>query len=339
MRYRNLGSAGLRVSELCLGTMMFGGPTNEAESIGIIHRAIDDGINFIDTANVYAKGESERIVGKAVCDRRDRVVLASKVRVAVGSGPNDAGSSRYHIMREVENSLRRLELEHLDLYYLHQYDCNTPLEESLGALDDLIRQGKVRYIGCSNFYAYQVCEGLWFADKRGWERFVCVQPLYNIVNRDAEVELFPMCRAHGIGAVAYSPLARGVLTGKYKPGEAFPEGSRAARGDKRIHQTELREESFHIAQQLTGLARRKGVALSQLALAWALANPIVSSVIIGPRTTEQYQDNLKSLEAKLTPEDEAFIDKMVPPGEHTGMGFNDPNYPVGGRPVPRREPE
>src|SRR5262249_34757182 len=266
MRYHTLGSAGVQVSELCLGAMMFGGATPEDESVHIIHRAIDDGINFIDTANIYAKGESERIVGKAIRDRRDRVVLATKVKVAVGEGPNDSGSSRYHILREVDNSLRRLGLDHVDLYYLHQYDWHTPLEASLLTLDDLVGQGKVRYIGCSNFYAYQVCEGLWIADRRGLERFACIQPLYNMVNRDPEVELFPMCQAHGVGVVVYSPLARGVLTGKYRAGEKLPEGSRAARGDTRIQQTELREDSFRVAQELARLAEQKAVPLSQLAV-------------------------------------------------------------------------
>jgi aryl-alcohol dehydrogenase (NADP+) len=332
MRYRQLGAAGVKVSELCLGTMMFGGPTSEADSVRIIHRAIDDGINFIDTANVYTKGESERIVGNAVRDRRDRVVLATKVRVAVGEGPNDAGCGRYHIMREVDKSLRRLDLEHIDLYYLHQYDYATPLEESLRAMDDLVRQGKVRYVGCSNFYAYQVVEGLWLADRRGFERFACAQPLYNLVNRDPEVELFPMCAAFGVGVVAYSPLARGVLTGKYKPGEQFPDGSRAARTDKRIQETELRDESFHVAAELTSLAHRQGVAASQFALAWVLANPIVSAAIVGPRTMEQYEDNLKAVDYPVTAEDEALVDRLVPPGAHTGKGYKDPSYPVRGRP-------
>jgi aryl-alcohol dehydrogenase-like predicted oxidoreductase len=331
MNYRILGSTGVRVSPLCLGTMMFGGATDEPHSMPIIHRAIDEGINFIDTANTYAKGESERIVGNAVRDRRDRVFLATKVRVAVGSGPNDAGCSRYHIMREVENSLRRLGLDHVDLYYLHQYDYELPLEESLRAFDDLVRQGKVRYIGCSNYYAYQVVEGLWISDRRGLARFACVQPLYNLVNRDPELELFPMCRAFGVGVVPYSPLARGVLTGKYRPGAAFPDGSRAARNDKRIQETELREESFVAAQRLSSITERKGVPMGQFALAWLLANPVVTSAIIGPRTMEQLEDNLKSLDCVITPEDEAFVDGLVPPGEHTGKGYNDPSYPVRGR--------
>lgn len=331
MQYRKLGSAGVKVSPLCLGTMMFGGPTSEPDSIRIIHRAIDDGVNFIDTANMYVKGESERIVGNAVRDRRDKVVLATKVRVATGPGPNDAGCSRYHILREVENSLRRLGLEHIDLYYLHQYDYETPLEESLRAFDDLVRQGKVRYVGCSNYYAYQLVEGLWISDRQGLERFACVQPLYNLVNRDPELELFPACRAFGVGAAVYSPLARGVLTGKYRPGESFPEGSRAARGDKRIHETELREESFRISQELGRWCEQKGVPTSQFTLAWVLANTAVTSAIIGPRTMEQYEDNLKALDCTITPDDEAFVDKLIPPGEHSGKGYNDPSYPVRGR--------
>jgi aryl-alcohol dehydrogenase-like predicted oxidoreductase len=336
MQYRKLGNTGLQVSPLCLGTMMFGGPTDEQESIRIIHRAIADGINFIDTANMYVQGESERIVGKAIHDRRDNIVLATKVRVAVGPGPNDAGCSRYHIMREVENSLRRLNLDHIDLYYLHQYDYGTPLEESLRALDDLVRQGKVRYIGCSNYYAYQVVEGLWISDRHGLERFACVQPLYNMVNRDPELELFPMCEAFGVGVVAYSPLARGVLTGKYRIGESFPDGSRAARKDKRIHETELRDESFLVAQKLADAAQRKNVPIGQLALAWVIANPAVTSAIIGPRTMEQYEDNRKSVECTVTAEDESIVDSLVPPGEHTGKGYHDPNYPVRGRVTVRR---
>lgn len=332
MQYRNLGSAGVRVSELCLGAMMFGGGADEPSSLRIIHRALDEGINFIDTANVYAKGESERIVGRAIRDRRDKVVLATKVRVALGQGPNEAGASRYHIFREVEKSLVRLQTDHIDLYYLHQYDWRTPLEESLRTLDDLVRQGKVRYIGCSNFYAYQVVDGLWKSDGRNLERFTCVQPLYNLVNRDPELELFPMCWANGLGVVTYSPLARGVLTGKYKSGEPYPEGSRAARGDTRIFQTELREESFQVAEKLRQHVDSKQVTLSQFALAWVLANPLVTSVIIGPRTMEQYEDNIKALEFKIGGDDEAVVDLLVPPGEHTGKGYTDPNYPVRGRP-------
>jgi aryl-alcohol dehydrogenase-like predicted oxidoreductase len=333
MEYRNLGCAGLKVSPLCLGTMMFGGPTEERDSIRIIHRALEAGINFLDTANVYNGGESERITGRVVRDRRDRVVLATKVRGAMGEGPNDAGTSRVAILREVDASLQRLGTDWIDLYYLHSPDYSTPLEEALGALDDCVRAGKVRYIACSNFYAWQVCEGLWTSDRRGWAAFAAVQPLYNLLNRDAEVELLPCCQQHGLGVVPYSPLARGVLSGKYLPGAAPPEGSRAARGDRRLQQAEWREESLQVAQALRPLAEARGKSLTQWALAWVLANPIITSAIIGPRTLEQLEDNLGALGWSLTPDEEAAVDRLVPPGEHTGKGYNDPSYPVRGRPA------
>lgn len=332
MDYVNLGKQGVKVSRLCLGTMMFGGPTDEKESIRIIHRAMDEGINFIDTANVYNAGESERILGKAIDGRRDRVVLVTKVINPMGEGPNDVGGSRYHILNEVENSLRRLDTDHIDLYILHRPDYTTPLEESLEALDGLVRQGKVRYIGMSNYYAWQVCCALWIADRRNLASVACVQPLYNIVNRDAEVELFPLCREHGVGVMVYSPLARGVLAGKYLPGKPPPEGSRGARKDRRMLQTELREESFEVAQKLLPLAEAHGRPLTQFALNWALGNPIVTSAIVGPRTMEQFEDNLGCLGWEISQDALAEIDRLVPPGEHTGWGFNDPAYPVMGRP-------
>jgi aryl-alcohol dehydrogenase-like predicted oxidoreductase len=335
MEYVNLGRAGVKVSRLCLGTMMFGGPTDEAESIRIIHRALDAGINFVDTANMYVLGESERVTGKAIRDRRDSVVLATKVKNPMGDGPNDQGLSRVHIMRECERSLQRLGTDYIDLYYLHAPDGSTPLEESLRAVDDLVRQGKVRYIACSNHYAYQVALFLGIAERRGLERMTCVQPLYNIVNRDIEVELLPLCGEQGLGVVVYSPLARGVLTGKYRTGQPYPEGSRGARGDRRMQQTELREASFAVTEALRPRAEAHGCTLSQFALAWTLANPLVTSAIIGPRTMEQLEDNLPALEVRLTPADEAAVDEQVPPGWHTGRGYTDPMYPVRGRPAPR----
>jgi aryl-alcohol dehydrogenase-like predicted oxidoreductase len=332
MEYRNLGRAGLKVSPLCLGTMMFGGPTDEADSRRIIHRALDAGINFLDTANVYNGGESERITGRAIRERREDVVLATKVKNAMGERPNAGGTSRLAILREVDASLQRLGTNYIDLYYLHAPDYTTSLEESLAALDDCVRAGKVRYIACSNFYAWQVGEGLWTSDRRNWASFAAVQPLYNLLNRDPEVELLPFCQKHGLGVVPYSPLARGVLSGKYRPGAAPPEGSRAARGDRRIQQAEWREESFAVAQALRPLAEARGKSLTQWALAWVLSNPIVSSAIIGPRTLEQLEDNLGALGWTLTPDEETAVNRLVPPGEHTGKGYNDPAYPVRGRP-------
>ncbi|MGV3721701.1 MAG: aldo/keto reductase [Actinomycetota bacterium] len=331
MEYVNLGRAGVKVSRLCLGTMMFGGATDEAESTKIIHRALELGINFIDTANMYNAGESETVTGKAIRRRRDDVVLATKAKNPMGDGPNDQGLSRVHLIRECEKSLRRLGTDYVDVYYLHAPDLTTPLEESLRAMNDLVRQGKVRYVACSNYYAYQVALMLGVSAAQNLERIACVQPLYNIVNREVEVELFPFCREQGLGVVVYSPLARGVLTGKYLPGAPPPEGSRAARGDRRMHQTELRDESFSVAQQLNPLAEAHGCTLSQFAVAWTLANPVVTSAIIGPRTMEQFEDSLPALDLKLTAEDEAAVDALVPPGWKTGRGFNDPNYPVRGR--------
>ncbi len=331
MEYSVLGNSGVQVSRLCLGAMMFGSPTNESDSIKIIERAFDAGINFIDTANVYNAGESERIVGKAVQAFRDDVLIATKVSGAMGEGLNRSGTSRHHIMRAVEDSLRRLDTDRIDLYYLHRWNALTPIEESLRALDDCVRQGKVRYIGCSNFDAWRLCEAWWKSDRMNLEKFVCLQPLYNIVNRDIEVELLPFCKAYDVGVVSYSPLARGVLTGKYLPGQPPPPGSRAARQDRRILQTELREESYEVTQKLQPLAAAHDKTLAQFALAWTLANPRITSVIIGPKNLEQLEDNLGCLDCAISPEDEATVDQLVPPGEHTGKGYNDPMYPVLGR--------
>jgi aryl-alcohol dehydrogenase-like predicted oxidoreductase len=312
--------------------MMFGGETDRAASVRIIHKAIDLGMNFIDTANMYHKGESERVVGQAIAGRRDHVVLATKGRLAMGSGPNDAGASRLHLMRALEGSLQRLNTDYVDIYYLHSPDEDTPIEETLRAMDDMVRSGKVRYIGCSNFRAWRLCEALWVSDRLNLNRFACVQPLYNIVNRDIEVELLPLCKEYSIGVVSYSPLARGILTGKYEPGEPPPEGTRAARKDKRMLQAEWREASLVAAQEIAAHCRNKGVSPSQFALAWCLANSTISSIIVGPRTLEQFDDNAACLEVEITREDEAFIDGVVPPGEHTGRGFQDPARAIVGRP-------
>lgn len=311
---------------------MFGGPTDPKESIRIVHAAQELGINFIDTANIYNAGESERVVGEAIAGRRDQFVLATKARQPIGEGPNDAGASRVHLLRALEASLRRLDTDFVDLFYIHAPDPRTPIEETLRALDDIVRAGKVRYVGCSNFRAWRLCEALWTSQLLNLHRFACVQPLYNAVNRDIEVELLPLCQEHGVGVVTYSPLARGVLTGKYRAGEAFPEGSRAARGNVRMQQTELREASLAIAEQIVRHSQDRGVTASQFAIAWCLANPIVTSVILGPRTIEQFQDNAAALAVPIEPPDEVFIDQLVPPGEHSGKGFRDPLFPVEGRP-------
>lgn len=332
MDYRSLGTAGLKVSPICLGTMMFGGTTPAAESIEIMHQALDLGVNFFDTANFYQEGESEVVVGRALADRRDQVVLATKGGIPVGTGPNDGGSGRRHLTRALDDSLRRLKTDHVDLYYVHRFDATTPLEETLRALDDFISAGKTRYIACSNFRAWQLLEALWISDRHGWSRFACLQPLYNICNRDVEIELLPACQRFGLGVVCYSPLARGVLSGKYRVGEPFPEGSRAARNDKRMQETELRDDNLRIAETLQAHAEGKGTTLSRFALAWVLANPIISSVIVGPRTRAQFEDNMQCLQLAIDAEDEAVVDALVPPGAHSGYDFQDPAYPIAGRP-------
>src|SRR5262245_9503456 len=331
MQYRNLGSAGVKVSPVCLGTMMFGGQTDVTESTGIRHKALDQGINFFDTANIYNAGQSEVVVGQAITDRRDKVVLATKGRAPMGDGPNQSGASRLHLMHALHASLKRLNTDFIDVYYVHTPAYATPVEETLRALDDMVRSGKVHYIACSNYRTWRLMEALWTSDRHNLHRFACVQPLYNIVNRDVEVELLPMCREYQIGVVSYSPLARGILSGKYKAGEAFPAGSRAARNDKRMQQAELRDASFQIAEEIRRHCASKEVAMSQFALAWCLANPILTSVIIGPRTMEQFDDNMGCLNVKIGPEDESYINALVPPGEHSGKGFQDTQYPITGR--------
>ena len=331
MKYRLLGRTGLQVSEICLGTMMFGGRTDEAHSIEIISKAIGSGINFIDTADIYNAGMSEEITGRAIADRRDQVVLATKGRNPLGEGVNDKGTSRGYLMRALEESLRRLGTDHIDLYYVHSPDYDTPMEETLRALDDMVRSGKVRYIACSNFRAWYLALALGISDKNGLERFSCLQPLYNIVNRDIEVEVLPLCRDQQLGVVSYSGLARGILTGKYATFGEYPEGSRASLDDPRMVQAELREASIVVSQQIKEHCDGRGTPCSHFALAWCLANPILTSVIIGPRTMEQFDDNLGCLDVEWTDEDEAVVDALVPPGEHSGFGFQDAAYPITGR--------
>jgi len=332
VEYRNLGASGLRVSRVCLGTMMFGDPTPEEECLRMMGETFEAGINFVDTADKYGGGASEKIVGKAIRQHRDEVVLATKVGLPAGDGPNERGTSRKHIRAAVEASLRRLQTDHIDLYYVHVYDYETPPEETLGALHDLVRAGKALYVGCSNYWAWQVARTVGLQELRGWERFVAVQPLYNIANRDVEVELLPLCHALGIGVVPYSPLARGVLTGKYGAGHSPPDGSRAHRGNKRLLETEYRDANFAIANGIADLARPLGCSVSQLAIAWVMGNPLVTAPIIGPRTLGQLRDNVGALTVGVTPEMEAAIDALVPPGEHAGAGYRDPMFPVRGRP-------
>ena len=333
MDYRQLGNTGLEVSKVCLGTMMFGGQTNEQDSTRIMHDALDRGINFFDTANMYNVGESEVVVGRAIQNRRDEVILATKGRQKMGDKPNQQGGSRKHLMHALEDSLRRLGTDYVDIYYYHAPDYTVDIDETLRAMDDMVRQGKTHYIACSNFRTWRLMEALWTSDKLNLNRFCCVQPLYNMVNRDIEVELLPMCQEYKVGVVSYSPLARGILTGKYRVDQQFPDGSRAARDDARMRQAELRDASIEISQSVTEYCGRRNVTPSSFAIAWCQANPILTSVIIGPRTFEQYADNISCVDIEITAEDEAFVDGLVPPGEHSGKGFQDSAYPIFGRPT------
>ena len=332
MNYRRLGRSGLEVSTLTLGTMMFGDRTDEASSREIVAHARDAGVNFIDTADAYGTGESERITGQAIRADRDRWILATKVGNRMLEGErNNGGLSRAWVLRACDASLGRLGTDHIDVYYLHRDDPRTPLDETIGAIGDLSGAGKVRYFGVSNFRGWRIAEVMRACDREGVPQPVVCQPYYNLLNRMPEVEILPACDHYGIGVASYSPVARGVLTGKYRPGAAAPEGSRGARKDTRMMQTEFREESFAIAQTLKAHAEKTGRTVTQFALAWLWANPIVTSVIAGPRTLEQWKDYATALDTKWSDEDEALVDSLVTPGHPSTPGYNDPQYPFYGR--------
>ena len=325
MKYRKLGKSGLLVSELALGTMIFGEdserstPAEEAKEI--IHRYLDAGGNHIDTANVYAGGRSEEIVGEALQDRRDEIVLATKVRFSMGDGPNDEGLSRYHIVNSVEASLRRLQVDTIDLLYMHCWDPLTPIEESLHAFDDLVTAGKVRYIGLSNFKAWQVMKALGISDANGWARFIAAQYQYSLVTRDIEPEFTDLCLSEGLGIVPWSPLGGGFLTGKYQRDKApqdASEGRIAVMPDKAEEAWHRRdtERNWKIIEVMNELAERYDASHPQIALAWLLAQPAVASVIIGVRTMEQLEDNLGASDLTLSVEDLARLNEAsaIDPG-------------------------
>ena len=334
MDYRNLGRSGLKVSPLCLGTMMFGGPSDEAVALRIIGQAKEAGVNFIDTADVYNAGRSEEIVGRALAPNRDYWILASKTANAMGDGPNERGLSRRWLLRAVEDSLRRLNTDYIDIHYLHKEDHNTPLEETVRAMGDLIRQGKIRYFGVSNYRSWRISAICHICDGLGIDRPVVNQPYYNAMNRMPEVEQLPACGYYGLGVVPYSPLARGVLTGKYDPDAPPPEGTRAGRQDTRIMQTEWRRESLLIARKLKQHAESCAITPGQFALNWVLNNRLITAAIAGPRTEEQWQDYVGALDYTFTAEDEALVDELVPAGHPSTPGYTDPAYPLEGR-LPR----
>lgn len=331
MQYRCLGRSNLQVSNLCLGTMMFGDQTGEAEAASIVAHAREHGVNYIDTADVYTKGASETMLGALLAGQRHDWVLATKLGNKMSDRVNESRYSRAWMLREVEASLARLRTDHVDILYLHRDYEGMDLEEPLFAIDALLRAGKIRYWGLSNFRGWRIAEMVHGARRIGMPGPVVCQPYYNLLNRMPEVEILPACMHYGLGVTPYSPVARGVLTGKYLPGQAPAEGSRAARGDKRITETEFREESLAIAQRLKGHAEALGVTLAQFATAWVLAHRAVSAVIAGPRTLAQWQDYLPALQYAVTAEDEALIDSLVAPGHPSTPGYTDPAYPLAGR--------
>lgn len=331
MDYRYLGRSALKVSPLCLGAMMFGGETDETTSKRIIDKAFDQGVNFIDTADVYHAGRSEEIVGRAVAERRDSWVIATKFGYPATQGPNEQGQSRKWIIQSVDASLKRMGTDYIDILYFHRALLDAPLEEGVRAIGDLIRQGKVRYFGLSNFRGWRIAEIVRLADQLGIDRPVASEPLYNMVDRTAEVEQLPAAAHYGIGVVPYSPLARGVLTGKYALEGTPPADSRAGRGDKRIQQTEWRPESLAIAQKVAAHAAARGTNSIAFALAWVLRNKLVSSTIAGPRTEAHWDSYVQALSVELGPDDEKFVDSLVPPGHASTPGYTDPGYPIEGR--------
>ncbi len=331
MHYRNLGRSNLQVSTLCLGSMMFGDQTDQPEAARIVDDAHARGVNFIDTADVYTHGASEEMVGKLIKSTRYDWVLATKLGNAMSKKPNESHYSRSWILREVDESLRRLQTGHIDIYYLHRDVESMNLEEAVRALGDLVQSGKIRYWGVSNFRGWRIAEMVRIAAQLGVPVPVVCQPYYNLLNRMPEVEILPACRHYGIGVASYSPIARGVLTGKYAPGAAPDPGTRAGRADKRMVETEFRQESLQIAQTLAKHAQARGVTLAQFATAWVLANGILSSVIAGPRTLAQWQDYFPALDFQFDAEDEALVDSLVESGHPSTPGYTDPAYPLNGR--------
>jgi aryl-alcohol dehydrogenase-like predicted oxidoreductase len=324
MELRTLGTTGVRVSPLCLGAMMFGawGNPDHDESTRIIHRALDDGINFIDTADVYSRGESEEIVGKALADgRRDNVILATKVHGTMGDDPNEFGNTRRWIIREVENSLRRLRTDWIDLYQIHRPEADTAIDETLGALTDLVRAGKVRYIGSSTFPASQIVEAQWVAEKRDRERFVCEQPPYSILVRAVENDVLPTCQRHGMGVIPWSPLAGGWLSGRYRLGTDMPSSRRAQMLPSRYDMSlPGNQRKLEAADALGQLADESGMSLIEMALAWVIRHPAVTAAIIGPRTMAHLESQLPAADVRLSDEVLDRIDEIVPPGTNFNPG-------------------
>ncbi len=316
MEYRRLGRSGVLVSPLCLGAMNFGGPTNEADSFAIMQKAVDGGINFFDTANVYNKGESERIIGKFLKENnlRDQIVLATKANGRMGDLPNEAGATRYHILKACEDSLRRLQTDHIDLYQLHRPPSTHPQDETLRAFDDLIRAGKVRYIGCSTHPAWMVMEALSLSERYGLNRYVSEQPPYNLLDRRIENELVPLCQKYDLAILPWSPLAMGILAGRYAQTDSYPEDSRARLWDSSAVKARITPRGLDAGRAVTRMAQERGLTASQLSLLWIKDQPGITAPIVGPRTLAHLEDALGILDKTLEDADRPLFDELVHPG-------------------------
>jgi aryl-alcohol dehydrogenase-like predicted oxidoreductase len=324
MDYRNLGRTGVKVSPLCLGAMNFGGPTPENEALAIIDRALDSGFNFIDTANSYNEGESERIVGKALKQngKRQQIVLATKGFSTVGTGPNDGGASRYHILKACEDSLRRLQVDTIDLYQMHRPSLTIPIDETLRALDDLVRAGKVRYVGCSTYPAWMVMEALATSEKFSLVRYVSEQPPYNLLDRRIENELVPLAQKYGLAILPWSPLAMGILAGRYPVDGTLPEGSRVSRVTWQSARERLSQRGLEVGAQVVEMAKARHLTAAQLALLWCKDQPGITAPIVGPRTMGHLDEFIPVLEMKLADEDRPLFDALVHPGNAVADFFN-----------------
>jgi 1-deoxyxylulose-5-phosphate synthase len=309
MRYKRLGRTGLKVSEICLGTMTFGSQADEQASRAIVRRALDAGVNFFDTANVYNAGVSEEFTGRALEGVRRDIVLATKVHGKMGPGPNDQGQSRKHIMDAIEQSLRRLGTDYIDLYQVHRFDPTTPLEETLRALDDLVHSGKVRYLGASNYAAWQLCTALWTSDKFGLARYDCLQPRYNLISRAIDQEVLPLCQAQGVGVIVYNPLAGGMLTGKHRR-QAPPAAGTRFDINPMYHNRYWQERVFDAVDRFRNIAAGTGHSMAQVALAWSLTNPVVTSAILGASRVEQLDETLPAVDITLGAEQLRQLDEL-----------------------------
>ena len=322
MEYRRLGRSGLQIASLVLGTMNFGKPTEKQEAFRIVDAAIYQGINIIDCADVYANGESERILGEALTrnGKRKKVLLTSKVYNRMGPGPNDLGNSKYHIIEGCEESLHRLKTDYIDIYFLHRTDLNVPQEESLAALDLLVKQGKIRYVACSTHPTWRTVEALMLSEKYRYPKFICEQPPYNLLDRRIENDIIPMCQAYDLGIIAWSPLAHGVLAGRYTDAANIPEGSRGTL--RKVFHERITQEGIDVSIRFAQKTDEKECTAAQLAVAWVLNQPGITGTILGPRNLEQLEGLLPALDIRLDDDDMKFFDSLVPPGRYVVNYFN-----------------